>query len=156
MYNENMHHMKLTTFLFMVVLSFISMYVLMYMMVNSYANVYPNLNQFYMAGLMTAPMLIIEIIVMRSMYPDWRINTIVIGGSVGILILFSLFIRNQTAITDKEFLKSMIPHHGAAILMCQNLHAQDPEIKDLCKGIISAQQSEIDVMKKKLEDLEKK
>ena len=35
----------------MVVLSFISMYALMYGMVNSFANVYMNVNQVYMAGL---------------------------------------------------------------------------------------------------------
>jgi hypothetical protein len=39
-------------------LSFISMYVLMYAMVDRFANVYPNFNQFYMAGLMTAPMVL--------------------------------------------------------------------------------------------------
>ncbi len=43
----------------MTVLSFISMYILMYAMVDQLANVYPNINQFYMAGLMTAPMVII-------------------------------------------------------------------------------------------------
>ena len=34
------------------------MYILMYAMVNAFANVYPNVNQFYMAGLMTAPMVV--------------------------------------------------------------------------------------------------
>ena len=51
----------------MTVLSFSSMYVLMYAMVDKFANVYPNLNQTYMAGLMTAPMVIIEILLMGSM-----------------------------------------------------------------------------------------
>ena len=40
----------------MAVLSFISMYILMYAMADSFANVIPNINQFYMAGLMTMPM----------------------------------------------------------------------------------------------------
>jgi len=44
--------------LVMAVLSFISMYVLMYMMVDKFEDVYPNLNQFYMAGMMTAPMIV--------------------------------------------------------------------------------------------------
>jgi hypothetical protein len=47
--------------LLMVVLSFVSMYVLMYAMVNAFANVYLNANQVYMAGLMAAPMAIIEL-----------------------------------------------------------------------------------------------
>ena len=38
-------------------LSFVAMYALMYAMVDQWANVYNNVNQFYMAGLMAAPML---------------------------------------------------------------------------------------------------
>jgi hypothetical protein len=40
--------------LIMVILSFVSMYILMYAMVNTLDNVYNNFNQFYMAGLMKA------------------------------------------------------------------------------------------------------
>ena len=40
--------------LLMSALSFLSMYVFMYAMVNSFANALSSLNQFYMAGLMTA------------------------------------------------------------------------------------------------------
>ncbi len=53
---HNKHYQKL---LIMAVLSFISMYILMYSMVDRFANVFPNVNQFYMAGLMTMPMIII-------------------------------------------------------------------------------------------------
>lgn len=138
----------------MAVLSFISMFVFMYMMVDSFGNVYPNLNQFYMAGLMTAPMIIIEIFVMWSMYNSKKVNLIIAGVSLGLLVLFSLFIRKQTAISDKEFLKSMIPHHGGAVLMCGKAPIEDAEIKKLCEGIMSSQQSEIDWMKRKLAELE--
>ena len=140
----------------MAVLSFISMFVFMYMMVDSFANVYPNLNQFYMAGLMTAPMVVVEIFVMWSMYNNKKINLIIAGVSIVLLVMFSLLIRKQTAISDKEFLKSMIPHHGGAVLMCDNTNLQDAEIKELCKGITASQQSEIDWMKRKLVELEKK
>ena len=54
----------------MAILSFISMYILMYSMVNSFSNVFNSVNQFYMAGLMTMPMLIIELVIMGSMYQD--------------------------------------------------------------------------------------
>ena len=47
----------------MSVFSFASMYVLMYAMVDSFSNVYPNFNQFYMAGLMAVPMAAIEVLV---------------------------------------------------------------------------------------------
>ena len=149
--NEN-HYRHL---LIMAVLSFISMYILMYAMVNTIGNVYNNFNQFYMAGLMTAPMILIELFVMRSMYQDKRRNALIIAASLIALLGFFLLIRLQTAITEKQFLRSMIPHHAGAILMCEHAAIDDPEIKELCKNIISSQQSEIDQMKAKLNELEK-
>lgn len=137
------------------ILSFISMFVLMYMMVDKYDNVFLNLNQVYMAGMMTAPMLTLELFLMRSMYPNKLVNAFIIIFSLIFLILFILFIRFQTVIYDKDFLKSMIPHHAGAILMCEKASIADPEIKNLCQSIISSQQAEIDWMKKKLNTLKK-
>ena len=67
-----------------------------------------------------------------------------------IAIAFFLFIRNQTAIGDEQFLRSMIPHHAGAILMCERAPIEDAEIKGLCREIVSGQQAEIDQMKAKL------
>lgn len=103
---------------------------------------------------MMAPMILIELVLMNAMYPNRVVNTVLISLMVVFLILFIVLIRNQTAISDKEFLKSMIPHHAGAILMCQNAPLQDLEIKKLCDSIISSQQSEIDWMKNKLTALE--
>lgn len=64
--------------LMMVVLSFISMYILMYAMVDTLGHVYNNFNQVYMAGLMTAPMIVIELILMRSMYSNQQRNIVLI------------------------------------------------------------------------------
>jgi hypothetical protein len=74
--------------LLMIVLSFISMYVLMYGMVNTFANVYMNVNHFYMAGLMAAPMGVIELALMGAMYRDRKLNMIVAVGSVVALAVF--------------------------------------------------------------------
>ncbi len=137
----------------MAFISFVCMYLLMYMMVDSYANVYPNLNQLYMAAMMTAPMVIIELLLMGSMYPHKKLNALIIVCSVVVGGMAILFIRKQTAISDKEFLKSMIPHHAAAILMCEQTSLKDPEIQNLCKNIVSAQQSEIAFMKAKLKTM---
>jgi len=139
----------------MIVLSFIAMYILMYAMVDVFANVIPNINQFYMAGLMTMPMLIIELLVMGSMYGNKKLNiSLVVTGFIA-LILFFAGIRQQAAVGDKEFLKSMIPHHAAAILMGKESSVTDPEIKELIKNIITSQQAEIDQMKAKLKELDK-
>jgi uncharacterized protein (DUF305 family) len=139
--------------LIMGVLSFMAMYILMYAMVDTFANVIPNLNQFYMAGLMAMPMVIIELLLMKGMYHNKKWNTLIIIA--GIILMAGLFlgIRQQIAISDKEFLRSMIPHHASAVLMCEKADLKDSEIKELCKEIVSGQQAEIDQMKAKLEDL---
>lgn len=130
----------------MAVLSFLAMYLLMYSMVDRVASVYMSLNQVYMAALMTAPMIVIELLVMRKMYRDVRLNRLLIGIAVIGGVAAFVFIRQQTAIGDSQFLRSMIPHHSGAILMCQQASVTDQEIRELCKGIIASQSQEIDLM----------
>ncbi len=137
----------------MALLSFIAMYVLMYAMVNSFSNVFPNYNQFYMAGLMASPMVLIELWLMRMMYPNKKINTILVLLTLVFFVAFWVGIRQQVAINDEQFLKSMIPHHAGAILMCNEAKITDPEIQALCQNILKGQQSEIDFMKNKLKEL---
>ncbi len=139
--------------LYMAAASFVAMYVLMYMMVDRTANVYPNLNQAYMAALMTAPMVLIELLVMRSMFTDRRANIAIIAGALAVLVGCVVLIRAQAGVRDQEFLRSMIPHHAGAILMCERSSLEDPEIRKLCEGIVSSQQSEIDWMRRKLDRL---
>src|SRR5919109_5278334 len=88
--------------LVMSILSFIAMYVLMYAMVDRLANVYPNFNQFYMAGLMTAAMVIIELLVMGGMYRNKKLNAVVVVASIVALAAFWFFIRQQTALSDRQ------------------------------------------------------
>lgn len=126
--------------------SFASMYILMYAMVDRVQNVHPSLNQFYMAALMTAPMVILELLLMRSMYPDQKINIGVLLLSAVVLMTSFAFIRQQIGISDREFVRSMIPHHSGALLMCRKAHLTDPELKRLCQTIMAGQQAEIDQM----------
>lgn len=130
----------------MTVLSFIAMYVLMYAMVDRFAYVYNNINQVYMAALMAAPMVIIELLVMRGMYADAQKNTAIVIVSVAVMALAFSFIRYQTAVGDAQFVRSMIPHHSGAILMCRGAKIDDGELKRLCGQIIASQQKEIDQM----------
>ncbi len=139
--------------LIMMILSFVAMYILMYAMVDIFSNVFPNCNQFYMAGLMSFPMLIIELTVMGGMYKNKKLNAMLLGVGIIAMVGFWLLIRSQVGIADKQFLKSMIPHHAGALLMCEKASIKDPEIKELCKTIILGQQSEIAEMKQKLEEL---
>jgi hypothetical protein len=137
---DNKHYGRLAA---MAILSFIAMYFLMYAMVDRFANVYNNFNQFYMAGLMAAPMIVIELALMSAMYHNKRVNAVIAALSVVALVGFWFAIRQQAAITDQQFLKSMIPHHAGAILMCEEARIHDADIKKLCSAIIAGQQSEI-------------
>jgi len=92
---------------------------------------------------------------MGSMYKSKTANWAIIGVSIVALVVFALFIRRQTAVSDSEFLRSMIPHHGGAILMCQQNEIEDAEIRNLCGEIVSSQQFEIDWMKTKLGEMKK-
>lgn len=136
---------------FMTLLSFLAMYVLMYAMVNAIPNVFMSLNQVYMAALMTSPMVLIELVLMRQMYQNGRRNAFIAAAAFGAGVVAFLFIREQTAIGDRQFLRSMIPHHAGAILMCENASIARDDIKRLCQGIVTGQQAEIAQMKAMLE-----
>lgn len=140
--------------LLMAALHFVAMYALMYAMVDRFDNIFMNLNQAYMAAIMTTPMLLIEIALMGSMYANKKVLTAI--GAVSVLVFAAafIFIRQQTGIGDKEFLRSMISHHASAILMCEKASIQDAEVVDLCGEIESSQQEQIDFMKAKLEELD--
>lgn len=135
----------------MIILSLLAMYALMYAMVSTFDNVFNNVNQFYMAGLMAAPMVLIELVLMSRMYPNKTLNAIFAVASVVLMILFWIGIRQQVAVSDRQFLRSMIPHHAGAILMCENNRLSDPELQQLCRNIVTSQQAEIDLMKAKLD-----
>ena len=76
-----MHSKPYLRLLAMTALSFMAMYILMYAMVDRLAKGIPNLNQAYMAGLMTAPMVIIELLVMRPMYDRRGWNAAILASS---------------------------------------------------------------------------
>lgn len=138
----------------MAVLSFIAMYVLMYAMVDTLFDAYPNVNQAYMAGLMTAPMVAIELMLMGRMYPNKSANVALIALSVVALAGFLYAIRAQVAVGDVQFLKSMIPHHSGAVLMCERAKLKDEEVKRLCATIIEGQRTEITQMNAVMKRLE--
>ena len=106
-----------------------------------------------MAALMTAPMAIIEILLMGSMYPHKRVNMAIAAGALILLATAWLAIRYQAGIGDEQFVKSMIPHHSGAILMCDGAKLQDAELRQLCTEISAGQRAEIDQMRTILERL---
>lgn len=138
--------------IWMAALSFVAMYGLMYAMVDRFANIHPSINQAYMAGLMTAPMILIELLVMGMMYQNRRWNAAIGAGALILGLACFAGIRQQVLIGDGDFLRSMIPHHAGAILMCRKASLTDARLRDLCRDIIAGQQAEIDQMTAILEE----
>lgn len=129
-------------------LSGIVMYLVMFVMIDTASSFYNNLNMFYMTLMMVAPMVVLMILAMMHMFPSKQANIILIA--VAIVAFFGSFalIRTQTTIGNTAFVRSMVPHHSGAILMCQKASLTDAELKSLCGGIIKSQQQEIDQMKR--------
>ncbi len=127
--------------------SLVVMYFVMFTMIYSLSEFFNNLNMFYMAVMMAAPMGILMLLMMGEMYADKRLNTIIYAGCALLFILAFAGMRTQALVGDRQFLRSMIPHHSGAILMCGQASIKDPELKSLCGNIITSQKQEIDQMK---------
>jgi uncharacterized protein (DUF305 family) len=132
-------------------LSLIIMYVAMFAMIWTWGEFVQNINFLYMALVMWAPMAAVMLLTMRPMYPNEKLNGLIYLGLAAVFILSMIGIRQQSLVGDRQFLRSMIPHHSGAVLMCEEAKISDPEIQTLCQGIISSQTSEIDQMKAMLE-----
>jgi hypothetical protein len=133
-------------------LSLLVMFPLTMAFVARWSHFYLNLSNFYMAVLMVAPMGLIMLGVMRSMFPRRELN---LGLAAGFVALFALGLwlgRTEAFVGNAQFLRAMIPHHSRAILVCQEARITDPDIEQLCDQIVSSQQEEIAIMTRMLED----
>jgi hypothetical protein len=129
-------------------ISGVIMYLVMFVMIDTLSSFYSNLNMLYMTLIMVAPMMVLMILAMRHMFPSKAANMALVIGSGMIFFCSFALIRTQTTIGDTAFLRSMIPHHSGAILMCQEATLSKPAIVQLCRNIIQSQREEIDEMKR--------
>ena len=132
------------------VISTVIMYFVMFTMIWSLGDFFNNLNMFYMALMMATPMGVLMLLMMRMMYPHKRVNLLLHALFVLLFIAAFAGMRAQGLIGDRQFVRSMIPHHSGAILMCNRSAIEDAELRELCfgpDGIINSQVREIDQMK---------
>lgn len=152
--NPNHSSAMYKRFAVMAVAMFAAMYFIMYAMIDGLQNLIPNINNLYMTSLMVSTMLIIELLIMKEMYQNKKINWAVIVVSLAIGVFSWFGIREQINVGDKQFVKGMIPHHAAAVLMSEKAKLTDPELIELQKNILETQKKEIEFMKRKLKELE--
>ena len=123
------------------------MYLVMFVMIDGLDSFFNNLNMLYMTLMMVAPMVVLMILAMKHMFASRTTNLAIIALSLIAFLGSFALIRTQTTIGDRAFLRSMIPHHSGAILMCREADLRDGKIKRLCGQIIESQRREIDEMK---------
>ncbi len=142
-------------FALMLAVSFVVMYSVMFLNVDSVDHIYLSLNRLYMTLLMVSPMGLFMLIFMGDMYKDKKINTAIYITSISVFVGVFALLRNQTFVGDVQYMKAMIPHHSSAILTSQNASIEDPEVRQLADDIIKAQEKEIAQMKAMLDRLQK-
>ena len=98
-----------------------------------------SLNDIYMTLLMSGWMLFLMGIYYMENYIIY----------IGLFLIVSNIwaIRTQFMITEKQYLRGMIPHHSMAIHMSKKLLNKDNNIKNLLENIITTQDEEIKMMK---------
>ncbi|MEX2581416.1 MAG: DUF305 domain-containing protein [Verrucomicrobiales bacterium] len=138
----------------MLALSFVSMYAVMFLNADRLEHVMLSYTRTYMTALMIAPMAVIMLGMMWSMYESKAANVAILALAVIVFVVCLVSLRNQVPIRDVQYMKAMIPHHSSAIMVSQEADLQDPETKRLAEEIIEAQEREIARMKKMLHRLE--
>lgn len=156
MNNKNQHSKAnpYTKFILMLALSFVAMYITMYLNTYEMDHVYFSLTRFYMTCLGISAMAVIMFTVMRKMYKNKKKNIAIIVGSLVLFVGALGLVRAQSPIIgDVLYMEGMIPHHSIAILTSERAEIKDPEVRELADGIIKAQKKEIAEMKEMLKRL---
>lgn len=138
----------------MMIVSFVIMYSVMFTNVANWDHVMLSTMRTYMSILMVAPMAVFMMLFMWKMYRNKTVNYIIITVAVVVFGVTFYMMRNQTGISDVDYMKGMIPHHSSAILTSERSDLKDPETKKLAEEIIKAQEEEIALMKQLIERLE--
>ncbi len=136
-------------------LDFVIMFFVMYAMIASAKHLYFNIGNVYMTLMMVAPMMALMIFFIGKMYPSPSTNRLLVGLAVLIFAVGWFGMREQLGVGDAQFLRSMIPHHSGAILMCEKAKLTDPEVTQLCHNIVAAQNREIAQMQAILQRIER-
>ncbi|MCP9200547.1 DUF305 domain-containing protein [Gramella sp. GC03-9] len=153
--NKNMKGNNYGKFFLMLGLSFVAMYITMYLNTYEFDHVYFSLTRFYMTCLGIAAMAVIMLSLMLNMYNNKKKNIAIYIGSLVLFISALGLVRAQRPIIgDVLYMKAMIPHHSIAVLTSKRADLKDPETKKLAEEIIEAQKREIAQMKKIIYRLE--
>ena len=152
-HNES-HARQYLKFALMMATSFVVMYAVMFLNVDVFDHIMLSPTRTYMTTLMIAPMAVIMMGYMWSMYKNKAWNYVIMATAVVVFVLCYVGMRQQVFIEDEQWMKAMIPHHSSAIMVSEKAHLSDPEAIKLAEEIIEAQLKEIAEMRRILYRLE--
>jgi len=127
-------------------ISFVIMYFIMFINMDSIFHYHTSLTRVYMALLMVLPMACLMMVSMGKMYYDKRVNIAIIIMSILLFIVVLFALRTQTPVGDIQYMKAMIPHHSSAVMTSKHADIKDPEVRALADSIIASQEREIHQM----------
>jgi uncharacterized protein (DUF305 family) len=136
-------------------ISFLIMYIVMFLNMDDVNHYHTSLTRIYMALLMVAPMAVLMMTLMGKMYPAKKTNIAIIISALIVFAIALYGLRTQTPVNDIQYMKAMIPHHSSAIMTSRHANIKDPEVKKLSEQIISSQEKEITEMNQMIERLKK-
>ncbi|OCX54018.1 DUF305 domain-containing protein [Mucilaginibacter sp. PPCGB 2223] len=142
--------------IFILGISFLLMYLIMFLNVDQADHIYINMTRLYMTLIMISAMAILMVVMMPMMYQNKKVNTGIITCSTLVAVLAFVCVHKQVGIGDIQYMKGMIPHHSIAIMTSQNAHIKDARVRKLADGIIKTQQKEISEMKALIDSLQSK
>lgn len=124
-------------------ISFVLMYAVMFLNMDRLEHYHNSVTRAYMAVLMVAPMALVMLLMMGKMYPNKKLNRVIMVAAVLVFSLFLIGLRTQTPVNDVQYMKAMIPHHSSAIMTSKHANISDPEVRALADSIIASQEREI-------------
>lgn len=127
----------------MLLISFVLMYAVMFLNMDRLEHYHNSVTRAYMAVLMVAPMALVMLLMMGKMYPNKKLNRVIMVAAVLVFSLFLIGLRTQTPVNDLQYMKAMIPHHSSAIMTSKHANISDPEVRALADSIIASQEREI-------------
>lgn len=141
-----MNGMSYKKFAVMMFISFIIMYMVMFLNMDSIDHYHTSTTRIYMAVLMVAPMAIVMMAMMGKMYPSKKSNTEIVVAAIILFIVTLTALRTQRPISDVQYMKAMIPHHSSAVMTSKHANIKDAEVRKLADSIIASQEREIQQM----------
>lgn len=138
----------------MILTAMVVMYAVMYMGTYEWGHVQWSESRMFMALAMGGTMGLVMLGWMLNMYRNAKMNLVVVGVSLVLLVGAVFLDRSQTTVQDDSFMSAMIPHHSLAITRAERSELADVRVCELAVEISEAQRREIDEMHWLISDIE--